>query len=75
VILDRLEQGDAGRGAREALSDLPLFAAPPEPTPADALRERLAGVEPDTLTPRAALDLLYELKALAQEAGLRREGA
>jgi DNA mismatch repair protein MutS len=31
----------------------------------DPLRERLQGVEPDQLTPRAALELLYELRALA----------
>jgi DNA mismatch repair protein MutS len=36
---------------------------------ADALRARLAEILPDSLTPRAALDLLYELKALAEDAG------
>jgi DNA mismatch repair protein MutS len=64
-ILGRLEAGDAGRGAKEALSDLPLFAAAPvAPPPADLLRARLSDVHPDSLTPRAALDLLYELKGL-----------
>jgi len=29
-----------------------------------ALRRRLAAIDPDTLTPREALDLLYELKNL-----------
>jgi DNA mismatch repair protein MutS len=67
-ILARLESGDAGRSAREALSDLPLFAAAPlPPPPADMLRARLAGIHPDSLTPRAALDLLYELKSLADD--------
>jgi DNA mismatch repair protein MutS len=67
-ILDRLEKGDAGRGAKEALSDLPLFASAPVSVPAtDALRVRLADVHPDSLTPRAALDLLYELKRLVEE--------
>ena len=67
-ILARLERGDAGKGARDALGDLPLFAAaPPAPPPADALRARLAEVHPDSLTPRAALDLVYELKRLASE--------
>jgi len=44
-----------------------LFAAatPPAPEPApDAVRERLTGVDPDSLSPRAALDLVYELLAL-----------
>lgn len=67
-ILARLERGDAGKGAREALTDLPLFAAATPPPPAaDALRARLAGLHPDSLTPREALDLLYELKAMAEE--------
>ncbi|HKK04306.1 MAG TPA: DNA mismatch repair protein MutS [Gammaproteobacteria bacterium] len=49
--------------------ELPLFESgaancnPPRP---DALRERLANLEPDTLTPRAALELLYELKGLIE---------
>jgi DNA mismatch repair protein MutS len=69
-ILGRLEAGDAGRGAKEALSDLPLFASRPVVAPAaDALRARLAEVHPDSLTPRAALDLLYELKRLAEDGG------
>ena len=29
----------------------------------DALRDELAGIDPDTLTPREALDALYRLKA------------
>lgn len=67
-ILARLEQGDAGQGARQALTDLPLFAAaPPPPKAADALRARLSELHPDSLTPRAALDLVYELKAMAEE--------
>jgi DNA mismatch repair protein MutS len=37
--------------------------ARPDPTP-DSLRERLARIEPDALSPREAHDLLYELKGL-----------
>jgi DNA mismatch repair protein MutS len=55
------------------LPQLDLFAAaaaPPAPSavePAhDALRERLAAIEPDTLAPRDALQLLYELKLIAR---------
>jgi len=68
-----LRQLEAGHTADRAQLD--LFAgpaddasAPPLPGAADApdpLRERLQGVEPDQLTPRAALELLYELRALA----------
>lgn len=72
-ILARLEAGDAGGRARAALADLPLFAAAAPPAPGrqapDPLRARLADIHPDSLTPRAALDLLYELKALAADSG------
>ncbi len=67
-VLKRLEVGKATTGGIAAgLDDLPLFAAasPPEPT-TDPLRERLSVITPDSLTPRAALDLLYELKGLGE---------
>lgn len=66
---------EASPGAeRAALGDLPLFAAarPPEareraPEPGEGpLAARLAAIRPDELTPRAALDLIYELAALAK---------
>lgn len=61
-ILRRLEAGDAGRGARDALAGLPLFGAiAEEEAPTDPLRARLALVQADQLSPRAALDLVYEL--------------
>jgi DNA mismatch repair protein MutS len=71
VVLDALEKGEReGGAARKALiDDLPLFAAA-APAPAAAKRlesgieQRLAEVMPDTLSPRAALDLVYELKAM-----------
>ena len=66
-----LEQGEqAGRLARLA-DDLPLFAAAAAagPTAAEpsAVETRLAEIRPDELTPRQALELLYELKALQRE--------
>jgi DNA mismatch repair protein MutS len=45
-----------------ALPAAPLESPPP---PHDELRERIAAIEPDTLTPRRALELLYELRRLA----------
>jgi len=70
AVLARLEAGRARTGGLAAdLSDLPLFAAASEPEPApgsaDALRERLGAVSPDALSPREALELVYELKRLA----------
>jgi DNA mismatch repair protein MutS len=47
---------------------LPLFAAAPPPPPApNPVAERLATLDPDSITPRQALDLLSELKKLAAE--------
>ncbi|WP_202389720.1 DNA mismatch repair protein MutS [Croceibacterium soli] len=64
-VLDRLEKGRAQTGGLAAgLGDLPLFAAAAEAEveQCDELRERLQGLDVDALTPREALDLLYELK-------------
>jgi DNA mismatch repair protein MutS len=64
-----LEALEAKAQAGQAQVD--LFAAPPAPAPAapepSALQRALAQVEPDTLTPREALDTLYRLKALLKE--------
>jgi len=44
----------------------PTPSSTPAPAPAEAaLGAALAAVDPDTLTPRAALDLVYKLKSLA----------
>ena len=74
VVLEALEKGEreGGRSRQMALiDDLPLFsaaaaapavvAAPPKPS---ALEARLREISADDLTPRQALDLLYELRGL-----------
>src|SRR3954451_13399092 len=71
-VLALLEKGEQGGALTRLADDLPLFSAakrpirgaeePPGPSP---LAAALAGIHPDELTPRAALDLLYKLKALA----------
>jgi len=74
-----LAQLEAGSLAQPRVAgpqaELPLFsAAPPlasmpEATPAplqNELQRRLAAIEPDELTPRRALELLYELRQLAR---------
>lgn len=73
-VLALLEKSDGKAGDRAALlNELPLFAAarprshiPAEsgPTPAD---EALAAINPDELTPKAALEMLYKLKDLARK--------
>ena len=67
VILKELERGDRGRARPAIVEELPLFATAPAPPPPaapepDALRDLLDGIDPDELTPRAALDALYRLK-------------
>ncbi|MDM7459114.1 MAG: DNA mismatch repair protein MutS [Paracoccus sp. (in: a-proteobacteria)] len=69
TVLDALESGERQSARPMALiDDLPLFRAAPPPAPkTSAIEDRLRSVHPDSLSPRAALDLIYELKALAEE--------
>ena len=65
-ILARLESGERGEGKATLIDDLPLFSSRPAPAAAahiDPLRERLDAIHPDNLTPREALEIVYELKA------------
>ena len=71
-ILSALERDELTRGGRPSLSGTPnepqqqlgLFQAPPAD---DRLREKLAAIEIDRMTPLEALALLAELKALTKE--------
>ena len=68
AVLAKLEaQREATGGIAAGLGDLPLFAnlvpAEPEPaSPEQQLAEALRAADLDALTPREALDLLYEWK-------------
>ena len=65
--LAELEQA-AQRHAQADASQLSLFQQPaPAPATAlsDPLRERLIELDPDAMSPREALDALYELRALS----------
>ena len=70
-VLQTLEKGEAGGAVTRLADDLPLFrttapapaAAPGGPSPAE---KALAETNPDELTPREALELLYRLKALGR---------
>jgi len=59
--LEMLEQQSLRRGGQD---DLFLNERKQEEPETDALREALQGINPDELTPRAALELLYRLKKL-----------
>jgi DNA mismatch repair protein MutS len=77
VVLEALEAGERAGGGRQKtlIDDLPLFAAaPPAPPPTRSgpspVQARLATVHPDELSPKDALTLVYELKALSQGNGV-----
>jgi DNA mismatch repair protein MutS len=73
-ILTELERSDRERPKQALIDDLPLFAAArpapgpkpaPQAPPPDRLREALAAIDPDDLTPKQALEALYALKSRA----------
>ncbi len=70
AVLATLERGEQSSALTRLAEDLPLFSAarrPPaprsEPSPVETA---LAALHPDELTPREALERLYELKRLAR---------
>ncbi|OWY02765.1 DNA mismatch repair protein MutS [Thioclava sp. F1Mire-8] len=75
IVLDALEKGEReGGGKKQAvIDDLPLFSVSNTPQPAapptgpSPLEERLKSLIPDDMTPKDALDALYELRALLTE--------
>ncbi|MEM6440272.1 MAG: DNA mismatch repair protein MutS [Pseudomonadota bacterium] len=83
AVLEALETGEreAGGGARAKalIDDLPLFSAaaaapgPLAPAPAgpSPVEARLRETDPDALSPRDALDLIYALRALADGTAAR----
>jgi DNA mismatch repair protein MutS len=66
-MLVQLEQRAAASGDQLDLFERTDAPAPAQPA-ADALRERLSAVDAEQLTPRAALDLVFELIELARTA-------
>jgi DNA mismatch repair protein MutS len=69
--LAELEKQQRAESPQLALFDQAASADPPggRATEKDPLRERLEGLEPDTLSPRQALEALYELKTLGSASG------
>jgi DNA mismatch repair protein MutS len=64
-VLEALEARARAGGPETLAEELPLFARQPAPTPASPLHAMLAELDPDTLSPREAQELLYTLKAAA----------
>jgi DNA mismatch repair protein MutS len=69
VVLDALERGEReGYSKQKALiDDLPLFSAvatsAPTPSTQSKLEEAFNAIQPDSLSAKQALDLIYELKS------------
>jgi DNA mismatch repair protein MutS len=72
TVLASLEQGEQAGALTRLADDLPLFAAtaaraaPPQAKESE-VEAALKEINPDELTPRAALDLLYRLRSLAKD--------
>ncbi len=70
-VMASLEQSEQAGALARLADDLPLFAAVPKrPAPAvesSQVEARLAEVDADGLNPRAALDLIYELRGLLRD--------
>ena len=69
AVLDQLESQNRERPVNTLIDDLPLFSAAPKSanksdTKSAILEEELAAVQPDELTPKQALEVLYHLKSL-----------
>ena len=70
VVLDALEKGEreGAQNPKAIIDDLPLFAATPTaPEPeikASDVEDRLREILPDELSPKDALNLIYELRDL-----------
>ena len=77
-VLTVLEKGDRRLKKGGDVTDLPLFSAertPPAATPivVSPLEAAMAALRPDELSPKAALDKIYELKALHQASPTRND--
>ena len=72
AVLAALEKSGEGTKTARLIDDLPLFTASARPAPVvrtSAVEEELKAVNPDALTPKEALDLIYRLKVLAAKDG------
>jgi DNA mismatch repair protein MutS len=71
VLLAELEASERQAPVQKLIDDLPLFAslAAPSAPVADPLREAVEALDPDALTPREALEALYDLRRLLPRPG------
>jgi len=72
VVLKELEEGENSLAINSLADDLPLFNNIASESISvtkngDKLEEYLSEIIPDNLSPRAALEIVYELKALVDD--------
>ena len=65
-VLRALEEGREGHKPLAKIDDLPLFGATAPAPKTSAVEDALKTIEPDALTPKQALELLYDLKRKLQ---------
>jgi DNA mismatch repair protein MutS len=61
-VLRALEEGREGHKPLARIDDLPLFGATAPKPKTSTVEEALRLVEPDALSPKQALEILYDLK-------------
>ena len=61
-VLRALEEGREGHKPLARIDDLPLFGASAPAVKGSAVEDALKSIEPDALTPKQALEVLYDLK-------------
>ncbi|MAU61377.1 MAG: DNA mismatch repair protein MutS [Parvibaculum sp.] len=70
-VLAALEKGNDREARAKLIDDLPLFSASAKPeapqAEESAVEAELKSLNPDELTPKAALELIYRLKGLVKE--------
>ncbi|MFN3628135.1 MAG: MutS-related protein, partial [Parvibaculum sp.] len=69
AVLAALEKGGEGTKTAKLIDDLPLFSAsarPAAPAAESAVERELKALNPDELTPKQALELVYRLKGLVR---------
>jgi DNA mismatch repair protein MutS len=72
AVLQQLEEGGSAAKSHKLIDDLPLFSTHVRQAAApgkrrDLISEALAGIHPDELSPKEALEALYRLKALPKD--------
>jgi DNA mismatch repair protein MutS len=70
-VLAQLESGETANKAEKLIDDLPLFSAAlrreaPAAAKSDPVADALAGINPDEMSPKEALEALYRLKGLGR---------